>query len=390
VGIDATPLLLEPTGVDTFIRGLLSNLARVPHDHDITVFANAEDRPTFEERAAERLRILAVARRPRPVRLLFQQVGLPVAARALDLDVLHSPSFLMPMVRGRERHLLTVHDMTFFSMPQMHIRLRRSRPFRRAVLASIKRADRVHVPSKAALAEVLSFVPEVGMARISVIPHGVGDSFGPKPEEELREVRRRLRLPPAYILHVGPIEPRKNVARLVDAYERLLLDHDIEERLVLAGRLGWQWEPVQARLEAPTIRDRVHRVGYVSDRDLPYLYAAARLFVYPSLHEGFGLPPLEAMACGTPTVASRAPALAENLKDAAELVDPTDLPALVAAMRRLLLDPELAARHRKAGLERAKGFGWEDTARRMLACYEELAKQPRNPAEAQLAAGAAA
>jgi glycosyltransferase involved in cell wall biosynthesis len=373
VGFDATPLLPESTGVDTFIRGLLSQLALVPHDHEITVFANAEDRRDLEERLGEGLRILSAARRPRPVRLLFQQVGLPAAARALDLDVVHSPSFLIPMVRARQRHLLTVHDMTFFSMPDMHIKLRRSAPFKRAVLASIRRADRVHVPSEAALGEVLAFLPELRRSRTSVIPHGIGDSFRPRSEEEVGDVRGRLGLPSAYILHVGTIQPRKNLGRLVDAYEQLVLAGAVEEDLVLAGRRGWQHGPLEARLEAPAIRGRVHRPGYVADGDLPGLYAGARLFVYPSLHEGFGLPPLEAMACGTPTVASRAPALLENLSGAATLVDATDVPALVAAMKQLLLDPELAARRRSAGLERAKAFGWENTARRMLACYDELA-----------------
>jgi glycosyltransferase involved in cell wall biosynthesis len=375
VGIDATPLLPEPTGVDSFIRGLLSHLARAPHDHEITVFANAEDRPTFERRVVERFRVVPAARRPRPVRLLFQQALLPVAARALDLDVVHSPSFLMPVARGHQRHLLTVHDMTFFSMPHMHNRLRRSRPFRRAVLNSIKRADCVHVPSEAALEEVLSIVPEVGRDRISVIPHGIGDSFGPRSEEEVSDVRTRLGLPPAYILHVGTLQPRKNVARLLEAYEQLLVEGGIDGDLVLAGRTGWQSESVEARLEAPALRGRVHRIGYVTDADLPCLYAGARLFVYPSLHEGFGLPPLEAMACGTPTVASRVPALAENLNGAAELIDPLDVPGLAAAMRRLLVDPKLADRRRSAGIERARRFGWGETTRRMLACYEELAAQ---------------
>jgi glycosyltransferase involved in cell wall biosynthesis len=281
----------------------------------------------------------------------------------------------MPMFRGRQRHLLTVHDMTFFSMPEVHTRLRRSAPFKRAVLTSIRRADRVHVPSEAVRREVRALVPEPGASRISVIPHGVGDSFRPTPDDELREVRQRLGLPPAYILHVGTIQPRKNVARLVEAYERLVLDSAIEEDLVLVGRMGWQAQAVEARLEAPAIRDRVHRLGYVTDADLPHLYSAARLFVYPSLHEGFGLPPLEAMACGTPTVTSRTPALVENLSGAAEFVDATDVSALAAAMRRVLADPELAARHRSAGLERAERFGSEEAARRMLACYEELAAE---------------
>jgi glycosyltransferase involved in cell wall biosynthesis len=372
VGIDATPLLPEPTGVETFIGGLLTQLARISNDHEITVFANAEDRRGLEERL-EGPRVLSAARRSRPVRLLFQQLGLPAAARVLDLDVVHSPSFLMPMVRGRRKHLLTVHDMTFFSMPEMHIRLRRSSPFKRAVLASIRRADRVHVPSEATLGEVLAYVPELSRDRICVIPHGVGDSFWPRSEEEVRDVRRRLGLPRDYILHVGTIQPRKNIGRLVQAYERLIEDTSIEEDLVLAGAMGWQQESLEAMLDAPAIRGRVHRTGYVTDADLPSLYAGARVFAYPSLHEGFGLPPLEAMACGTPTVASRAPALVENLSGAAELVDGTDVPALAAAMRRVLLDTELAARHRSAGIERAKAFAWEGTARRMLACYEELA-----------------
>ena len=374
VAIDLTALSNTPTGVDVYLKELLIHLGRIDHTNDYRVFTNYEDRRVFESLLPPNFRIIARCLRPRLARLLFQQSWLPVATRTCD--VVHSPSFLMPIYRGRQKHVLTVHDMTFFSLPNVHTRLRRSRMFRQAILRSIGRTNRVIVPSAVTKADILGLLPRLDPDRVHVIPHGVSSDFRPRRAEDLEETASRLRLPARYILHVGTIEPRKNLSLLVEAYQQLLRSAPIPEDLVLAGRLGWDYEPLLRTIDTADLRERVHLIGYVDRGDLPRLYAGARLFVCPSLYEGFGFPPIEAMACGVPTIASLSSSLTENLRGAAELVPLADVRALTAAMARLLRDDELRAGARKRGLERAAEFRWELTARATLRCYEELAALP--------------
>jgi glycosyltransferase involved in cell wall biosynthesis len=373
VAVDLTALLPEATGVDNYLMRLIMHLSRIDQINHYTLFVNYEDLDLFRGWPPPNFTIIPCCLRPRPVRLVSQQIGLPLAARFLGAEVIHSPSFIMPLYRGKQRHLLTIHDMTSFSLPECHIPLRRSALYRHAILTSIRRAHLVSVPSRFTRQSILEFMPEIPPERIHVIPGGVGEEFHPQAANDVQRTRSRLQLDCPYILYVGTIEPRKNLQRLVESYERLIAKGDIREHLVLAGRLGWDSEELLAQVESPVLRDRVHLPGYIPQDDLPLLYAGARLFVYPSLQEGFGFPPLEAMACGVPTVASLSSSLAENLRGAAELVPPDDTEALTAAMKRLLHDSQLHAERRALGLIRAAQFRWQETARQTLNCYKILA-----------------
>jgi len=372
VAIDLTALLPEATGVDNYLIRLVTHLSRIDQTNHYTLFVNYEDLDLFRGWPPPNFTTIPCCLRPRPVRLVSQQIGLPLAARFLGTDVIHSPSFIMPLYRGRQRHLLTIHDMTSFSLPECHIPLRRSALYRRAILTSIRRAHLVSVPSHFTRQAILEFMPAISPERIRVIPAGVGEEFHPQAANDVQRARSRLKLDCPYILYVGTIEPRKNLQRLVESYERLIAKGGIREHLVLAGRLGWDYEGILAQINSPALQDRVHLPGYISQSDLPLLYAGARLFVYPSLQEGFGFPPLEAMACGVPTIASLSSSLAENLRGAAELIPPDDTEALTAAMKRLLQDNQLHAERRALGLARAAQFRWQETARQTLNCYQAL------------------
>jgi alpha-1,3-rhamnosyl/mannosyltransferase len=336
-----------------------------------TIFVNRADRPLFEGRLPPNVRLRPWGLRPRPARFVLQHAVLPAACAALGVDVLHSPSFLMPSWRGRPRHLLTVHDMTFFSLPEVHTRLHRSRAFRSLVLGSIRRADLLNVPSAATRDALCAMVPAMPPDRVRVVPYGISSAF--RPAGPTLERAGRAWMPPApYILSLGTIEPRKNAGALLEAYRRLVHEERVAEHLVLAGERGHGWRDVAIAIRRADLQDRVHAIGFVPEPDLPALYRGARLFVYPSLAEGFGFPPLEAMACGVPVIASTGSSLGENLAGAADLVSPHDPGGLAAAMRRMLRDEG----HRQAcireGLTRAAAFRWEDTARRVVDCYREL------------------
>ena len=371
--IDLTSLLPEATGCDVYTTQLVRHLGRADAVNTYVLCVNAEDRALFRGTHPPNFSILPISCRPRTARLAFQQALLPAAALLLRADVVHSPSFISPFLRLGRRQVLTVHDMTFFSLPEFHIPLRRSAAFKNFVLRSIRSSDAVLTPSAATRDHIRTIVPSVAADCLHVVPYGISPSFFVRSPEDTARESRRLNLPESYILAVGTIEPRKNLGRLIDSYLWLVENHQICEHLVIAGRLGWNYEDILAKLEAPALRGRVHRIGFVPAGDLPWYYAAAKVCAYPSIQEGFGFPPLEAMACGVPVVSSDSSSLAENLDGAAILAPPEDTRALAHALLRLISDPSLHARTREAGLARAARFSWDETARRTIEVYKRVA-----------------
>lgn len=368
IAIDITALLPQRTGVDNYLIQLVLNLAKIDKLNEYKILHNYEDRRIFDGRLPRNFSLTAISLRPRAMRLFAQQVTLPLATCRWKADVVHSPSFIMPYTRGTSRHVLTVHDMTSFSHPHCHNALRRSLLYRRMVLASLQRADVVLAPSQATRQAILRFLP-LQPDRIHVTVPGIGQEFRPCDPVSVQEVVTRLTLPQPYILYVGTLEPRKNLPVLVESYRRLVEAGAIKEHLVLAGKLGWGYEALLKQMQASALRGRVHLAGYINQQDLPAVYGGARLFVYPSLHEGFGFPPLEAMACGVPVISTLSSSLIENLEGSAELVAPDDVTSLEKAIQRLLADDALRAKRRTQGLEQANHFRWEQTARATLKSY---------------------
>jgi glycosyltransferase involved in cell wall biosynthesis len=371
VAIDLTALLPVRTGVDRYLTELVTHLGRIDSTTQYSLYLNLADRSEFD-RLPRNFVIHGWCARPRAVRFAFQQFVLPVACAASSTDVLHSPAFLMPICRGRVRHLVTVHDMTFFTMPEVHGRLHRSAAFRRLVRDSIRRADLINVPSAATREALLTQVAGLQADRIRITPLGVSTDYAPGAADDVARATRRLGLPDHYMLYVGTITPRKHLDLLVRSYRELLRSGNWPEHLVLAGAPGEAMPALDSLLRDPALQGRVHLTGFVPETDLPWVYRGARLFVYPSFGEGFGLPPLEAMACGVPVISMAHTSLRENLEGAADLVAPDDIDALTSALRRLLTDETWRARRRADGLDRAQRFRWDMTARKVLACYEEL------------------
>jgi glycosyltransferase involved in cell wall biosynthesis len=373
VAIDLTALLPEPTGVDTYMLGLVRGLSECDPDSAYTLFVNAGDAALFRD-LPPNFSLRARSLRPRPVRLAFQQLYLPALALAQSFDVVHSPAFISPLFRGRQKHLLSIHDMTSFSHPDCHIALRRSRAYRSMVLASIRRADRVTVPSDYVAEDVRRWIGGLPDDRVQVDRPGVDARFWPLPEKEIDPVLARLEIERPYFLFVGTLQPRKNLLALMAAYSRLVKRRPDAPRLVLAGRSGWEAEPIFRAAAEPVLAGRVLFPGYVAPADLPALYAGAYAFVFPSLAEGFGFPPLEAMACGTPVIASDTSALRENLAGAAELVPPAETGALLDALERVVADGSLRRSLVARGRERAARFGWLELAAGIAATYRALAE----------------
>ena len=302
----------------------------------------------------------------------------PAALRRLGVDVFHGMDHVgIPLVGRSCRYVVTVHDVIPLILPETFTP--RHRLVVRMALARVRRkADRVIVPSHAVKRDV---VRRVGLPedRVVVTHEGCEARFRPvRSGTALRDVAARYGLPPRYVLAVGTLEPRKNLTTLLEAFARLRRDGEVDAdlRLVLAGARGWLEEPIFATVRSLGLEDAVRFTGFVDDDDLPAVYSGAALFVFPSLHEGFGLPLLEAMACGVPVVTSNISSLPEVAGDAAVLVDPRDEQGLAGAIARLLRDEALRGRLREAGIARARQFSWEATARRTLDAYAAVVQHP--------------
>jgi glycosyltransferase involved in cell wall biosynthesis len=308
-----------------------------------------------------------------PALLTLGQAQLAVVARRRHLDVVHDPSGNAPISLVRTRRVVTIHDAIPYIHPEASTLLDRL-IYRLWLPWIVRRVDAVITVSEHSKADLLRFLP-IRPERITVIPLGIGAAFRPQKPSEIAPILDRLGIGAPYILSVGSIEVRKNLPRLVEAFSRLRAE-DPSLHLVLTGARKLRQSSVAEDIRRLGLEGAVHLTGFVEDADLPALYAGATLFVLPSLYEGFGLPVLEAMACGTPVVASRSSSLPEIAGEAAVLVDPFDVDAIAAGMRQVLTSPDLAARLRTAGLARAETFTWRQTAEATIGVYERVLGRP--------------
>jgi len=299
-------------------------------------------------------------------RIWLDQVGICRIARDTGAELLHFPANI-GLLHRKARSVLTIHDLSFFRNPDWY-RFERAAYYRFAVKRSARMASRLIADSAATARDLREFL-NVPDDRIDVVPLGVDESFRPAVDEDKERVRRKYSLPPRFFLFIGTLEPRKNLVRLIEAWTRISADCD--QDLVLAGRRGWKVEPILEAISRSSTKQRIHLPDFVAQEDLPALLSTASTFVWPSLWEGFGLPPLEAMACGTPVITSNTSSLPEVVGAAALKVDPEDVHALADAMKRLAVDPALRAQLSAAGLKRAAEFTWEQTARLTLDAYQK-------------------
>lgn len=295
------------------------------------------------------------------VRVIWEQVAQPWIARKIRADLIHAPAFVGPMLTSCPT-VVTIHDLSFLRFPALF------RPANRLYLKvmtrlSARRAQCL-IAVSAYTADETAHLIGVPRERIAIIHHGVDPAFRPLPAAEVAAFRQRCGLPEQFVLFVGTLEPRKNLTRLVEAFARI---RDGRIKLVLVGGKGWYYESLFARVEELGIGEDVMFAGYAPNAELPLWYNAAIALAYPSLYEGFGLPIIEAQACGTPVLTSNVSSLPEAAGDAALLVDPYDVEELATGLNRLLHDAALQKELRERGLLRASQFTWlraaQETAR---------------------------
>jgi len=367
IGIDAHMVGRRATGNETYVVNLARALARVDggeHDYTLYVDPQAAAGPPVVPDARFRQRPL----RPR-MPLVRIPVSLPLEIGRRPVDVLHLQYNLPPFL-PRCARVLAVHDISYEHFPEC-FRLRERLRNKIWVRASARRAETVIAISEYAkrdLVQTYGIDPE----RVVVTLLAADPEFRP-PERrtETQEVRRRYEIDGPYLLYVGNIQPRKNLKRLIQAYGQLLAAGETQHRLVIVGQKAWLYSDVFEEARRAGLSEQITFTGYVPQEDLRHLYAGAGAFVFPSLFEGFGLPVLEAMACGAPVITSRTSSLPEVAGDAALYIDPYRVEELAGALRRLTHDDALRARLSAAGLEQAARFSWEETARQTLRAYEQ-------------------
>jgi glycosyltransferase involved in cell wall biosynthesis len=351
IGIDTQSTWGRKTGIGLYTAQLVRALRQADPQHE---YVELNSGHVQEMRTDQRLR--------------WQQFGLPRRARARQVNLLHVTGFDAPLWKPCPV-VLTVHDLIGLLFPANLPPISRFY-WSRWLPRSIRWADRIIVDShhtKGDVNRLLGIPPE----QMEVIPLGVDERFRPVEDEGvLDSVRSKYALPEMFVLCVGTQEPRKGLDTLIAAYASLAAD--IPHHLVVAGQPGWYTEPIFQQVEALGLDHQVHFTGYVAEEDLPALYSLAQLFVYPSRYEGFGLPALEALACGLPVVCTDSSSLPEVVGDAALLVPPDEAQSLAVAMERVLNDDELRARMRIRGQEQAAHFTWDETARRTLQVYESM------------------
>lgn len=306
------------------------------------------------------------------------RVPLPVETLIGPQDLFHATDFVLPPTSPGTRTLLTVHDLSFVRDPDSAAPALRQ--YLNAVVPrSVRRAHHILADSEATkddLIDLYSTLPD----KISVLYCGVDPRFTPEKQRgEEERIRRRYGLGhQPYILSLGTLQPRKNYGRLISAFARVAdVSRRIDGRptmhnLVIVGKQGWLFDSIKADAARLGVRTRIVFPGYARDEDLPALYRNADLFVFPSLYEGFGLPPLEAMACGTPVITSNVSSLPEVVGDAGLTVDPTDVFALADAMTRVLQDRQLRQKMVEEGLARARQFTWLRAARQLRQVYRQM------------------
>jgi glycosyltransferase involved in cell wall biosynthesis len=374
IGIDISRTVEERTGVGCYAARLVKGLAEIDTENEYLLY------PYFWECFPPQWRSARTPEKPNfqlwaedlPLEEIYRRWTTGEADQvAGGVDVIHSTAFTAPALK-RTKLVVTMHDLTFLTYPHLHTPANREFCLR-VTERVVERAAMVIADSYSTKRDLLQHFafPE---ERVTVIHLAAGEDFYPVQDQDMiRRVLAKYQIFHNYLLFVGTLEPRKNLLTFLRACTDILKSPNPSYLLVIAGASGWSNAEIYRETQSLGLQERVKFLGYIPDEDLLVLYSAARVFVYPSLYEGFGLPVLEAMTCGAPVITSNTSSLPEVAGEAAILVPPTDVGALKQAIEAVLSDQQLRLRLRQQSLKQAARFSWRETARRTLEIYQKVA-----------------
>jgi glycosyltransferase involved in cell wall biosynthesis len=365
IAIDARKL--HDFGIGTYIRNVLQGLARIDATTEYVVLCRPEDVDAASELGPS-FRAIAETSRPYSV---GEQVSIPLSLVRERAHLVHEPHYVLPMAT-RCRAVVTIHDCIHLMFPE-YLPGRVAYLYARGSMwGAVKKADRILTVSEASKRDILHFF-DVAPEKVTVIYNAIDERFlGPPDEERMELVRQRYQLDHPFVLYVGNIKPHKNLERLMDAFAHVRADGLDDLRLVIIGDELSKYPPLRQAVHRHRLEKYVRFFGFQPYDTLAAFYRLARAFVFPSLYEGFGLPPLEAMACGTPVITSDVSSLPEVAGGAALLVDPRDRLSIADAMHQAVTDETLRQDLIAKGLKRARDFSWRESVAQIHRIYFEV------------------
>ncbi|MDP2736262.1 MAG: glycosyltransferase family 1 protein [bacterium] len=377
IGIDIRTLMdARYSGVSEYAFNLISEILKLDNKNNYQLFYNCfGDCLNIPEFFGKKVKVIKYNYPNKILNyLFFKFFNYPKIDKELDVDIFFMPHINFIGLSSGSKSLLTIHDLSFLKYPEFFSWRKNFWHKMINVKRLIKRFDCVVAVSENTKRDIIELCG-VDENKIKVIYAGVGEEFRKSADErKLVEVKSKYNLPDKFILYLGTLEPRKNVDGIIRAYNEIRnKNHALDNiKLVIAGGRGWKSDNIYKEWERSKFKDDIKFLGYVDSKDKPYLYNLAGVFVYPSFYEGFGFPPLEAMASGLPVIASYAASLPEVTGDAALMVDPHNINDIARATREILTDENLKNKLIERGLLRAKNFSWENTARKYLEILNNL------------------
>lgn len=365
IAIDARKL--RDYGIGTYVRNLLRHLSRIDQTTEYVLLCRGADCATVEE-LGENFRAVP---EPAPSYSIREQLRIPLDLRREGIDLFHAPHYVLPALVPC-KSVVTIHDCIHLRFPQ-YLPNRLAYAYARSSLwIATHRSNRVLTVSEASKRDILRYfrIPE---NKIDVIYNAIDERFGEIPSaDEVLRVRERYQLNDPFVLYAGNIKPHKNLERLIEAFHTMRRGGLDTVKLLIIGDEISKYAALRRAVHKYKLHKHVRFFGFVPDKTLAVLYRLAGVFVFPSLYEGFGLPPLEAMASGTPVITSNVSSLPEVVGDAALLIDPYEPDAIAQAMRRVLTEPALREDLRQRGLRRVQEFSWDRSIRRVHEIYQEV------------------
>jgi glycosyltransferase involved in cell wall biosynthesis len=366
IAIDARKL--HDFGIGTYIRNLLRGLAKIDKTTEYVLLCNPEDSSVAGELGPN----FRAVPEPAGHYSITEQVSIPIAVKRARVDLFHAPHYVLPALTPGPT-VVTIHDCIHLMFPQ-YLRHRMGYAYARAsIWTAAHKSDRIFTVSEQSKRDILKFF-KVPPEKIVVTPNAIDDRFGITPSDELvMQTRERYQLSNPYILYVGNIKPHKNLERLIEAFHCVRAQGRSELELLIIGDEISKLQTLRRAVHRHGLHRYVRFHGHVSDQTLAVLYRLASVFVFPSLYEGFGLPPLEAMASGTPVVTSNVSSLPEVVGDAAVLVDPYSSDAIAQGILEVLRSSHLRARLREKGYARVQEYSWMRSVERVREIYGDVA-----------------
>ena len=370
--IDYTQIPLKRMGVGLYAYNLLSQISTIDK-HNTYYILTQNDDPALEQFASGNFHVLYVNHkffRFFVLRFLLEQFYIPYLIVKKKINIVHSLHYSFPLIRFKAKRVVTIHDMTFFLIPEVHVRLKRIY-FRTFIWLAALMRNRIICVSESTRNDLIS-ITKIDKEKCSVIPLGKSGIFNTNYSlSEINEVKEKYNIKNDYLLFIGTIEPRKNIATLIKVFNEFL-KLNCKYSLVIVGKKGWYYDEIFRLINDYNISDKIIFTGFVSEEETPVLLNGCKIFIYPSLYEGFGIPVLEALSCGIPTITSNISSMPEVAGDAAILVDPENEIEILKAINLLLSDINLYNLLKQKSILQSKKFSWENTALETLKLYKSM------------------